>query len=33
VAPVDVFDEVASGNSQAYIAADYYWRGTHPGFA
>jgi TRAP-type mannitol/chloroaromatic compound transport system substrate-binding protein len=33
VAPFDVFDEVASGNSQAYIAADYYWRGTHPGFA
>jgi TRAP-type mannitol/chloroaromatic compound transport system substrate-binding protein len=33
VAPFDSFDEVASGNSQAYIAADYYWRGVHPGFA
>ena len=26
------FDEVASGNSQAYIAADYYWGGKHPAF-
>ena len=25
VGAFDVFDEVASGNSQAYIAADYYW--------
>jgi len=29
----DVFDEVASGNSNAYISADYYWKGKHPGFA
>lgn len=29
----DVFDEVASGNSQAYIAADYYWIGKHPAWA
>jgi TRAP-type mannitol/chloroaromatic compound transport system substrate-binding protein len=28
-----VFDEVAAGNSQAYIAADYYWIGKHPAFA
>lgn len=28
-----VFDEVASGNSQAYIGADYYWKGKHPGWA
>ncbi len=27
------FDEVASGNAQAYIAADYYWKGKHPGWA
>jgi len=33
VGAFDVFDEVASGNSQAYIAADYYWLGKHPGFA
>ena len=33
VGAFDVFDEVASGNSQAYIAADYYWKGKHPGFA
>jgi len=33
VGAFDVFDEVASGNSQAYIAADYYWVGKHPGFA
>ena len=25
VGAFDVFDEVAAGNSQAYIAADYYW--------
>ena len=25
VGAFDVFDEVASGNSQAYISADYYW--------
>jgi len=29
----DSFDEVASGNSQAYIAADYYWVGKDPAFA
>jgi TRAP-type mannitol/chloroaromatic compound transport system substrate-binding protein len=33
VGAFDSFDEVASGNSQAYIAADYYWAGKHPGFA
>jgi TRAP-type mannitol/chloroaromatic compound transport system substrate-binding protein len=33
VGAFDVFDEVASGNSNAYIAADYYWVGKHPGFA
>lgn len=33
VGAFDVFDEVASGNSQAYIAADYYWIGKHPAFA
>ena len=33
VGAFDSFDEVASGNSQAYIAADYYWVGKHPGFA
>ena len=33
VAAFDSFDEVASGNSQAYIAADYYWQGTHPAWA
>ncbi|MCP3969595.1 MAG: TRAP transporter substrate-binding protein [Rhodobacteraceae bacterium] len=32
VGAFDVFDEVAGGNSQAYIAADYYWGGKHPGF-
>src|SRR5665811_435603 len=31
VGAFDVFDEVAAGNSQAYIAADYYWKGKHPG--
>ncbi|MFV0475736.1 MAG: TRAP transporter substrate-binding protein [Pikeienuella sp.] len=30
VGAFDSFDEVASGNSQAYIAADYYWAGKHP---
>ena len=29
----DSFDEVASGNAQAYHAADYYWKGKHPGWA
>ncbi|KMW56247.1 TRAP transporter solute receptor, unknown substrate 6 [Candidatus Rhodobacter oscarellae] len=33
VGAFDVFDEVASGNSQAYVAADYYWIGKHPAFA
>lgn len=32
VGAFDSFDEVASGNSQAYVAADYYWGGKHPGF-
>ena len=32
VGAFDVFDEVASGNSQAYIGAEYYWAGKHPGF-
>lgn len=32
VGAFDVFDEVAGGNSQAYIGADYYWGGKHPGF-
>ena len=29
----DCFDEAASGNAQGYIAADYYWKGKHPGWA
>jgi TRAP-type mannitol/chloroaromatic compound transport system substrate-binding protein len=33
VGAFDVFDEVASGNSQAYNSADYYWKGKHPAFA
>ena len=33
VGALDVFDEVASGNSQAYIGADYYWTGKHPALA
>ncbi len=33
VGAFDSFDEVASGNAQAYIAADYYWKGVHPGWA
>ncbi|MDA8031710.1 MAG: TRAP transporter substrate-binding protein, partial [Alphaproteobacteria bacterium] len=33
VGAFDVFDEVASGNSQGYHAADYYATGKHPGFA
>jgi TRAP-type mannitol/chloroaromatic compound transport system substrate-binding protein len=33
VGAFDSFDEVASGNSQAYIGADYYWVGKHPAFA
>ena len=33
VGPFASLDDVASGNSQAYIAADYYWKGKHPGWA
>src|SRR6056297_623467 len=33
VGAFDSFDEVAAGHSQAYIGADYYWVGKHPGFA
>ncbi len=33
VKPFDSFDEVASGNAQIYHAADYYWKGKHPGWA
>jgi len=33
VGALDVFDEVASGNSQAYLGADYYWTGKHPALA
>jgi len=32
VGAFDSFDEVASGNAQGYIAADYYWKGKHPGW-
>ena len=32
VGAFDSFDEVASGNYTAYIAADYYWKGKHPAF-
>lgn len=33
VGAFDSFDTVANGDAQAYIAADYYWVGKHPGFA
>ncbi|MCH9673648.1 MAG: TRAP transporter substrate-binding protein [Gammaproteobacteria bacterium] len=33
VKPFDSFDEVASGNAQMYHAAEYYWKGKHPGFS
>ncbi len=33
VGAFDAFDEVANGNAQAYISADYYWKGKHPGWA
>ncbi|MCC0043316.1 MAG: TRAP transporter substrate-binding protein [Brucellaceae bacterium] len=33
VGAFDSFDEVASGNAQAYLAADYYWIGKHAGWA
>lgn len=32
VGAFDSFDEVASGNAQGYHAADYYWKGKHPGW-
>jgi len=32
VGAFDAFDEVVAGNSQAYISADYYWKGKHPGW-
>ncbi|MEM7071810.1 MAG: TRAP transporter substrate-binding protein [Pseudomonadota bacterium] len=32
VGAFDSFDEVASGNAQAYHGADYYWKGKHPGW-
>ena len=33
VGAFDSFDEVASGNADAYHAADYYWKGKHPAWA
>jgi len=33
VGAFDSFDEVASGNAQAYHGADYYWKGKHPAWA
>ncbi|MDA8869955.1 TRAP transporter substrate-binding protein [Rhizobiaceae bacterium] len=33
VGAFDSFDEVASGNAQAYMAADYYWKGKHAGWS
>ena len=33
VGAFDSFDHVASGEAQAYIAAEYYWKGKHSGFA
>lgn len=33
VGAFDSLDEVSGGNSQAYHAADYYWKGKHPGWA
>ena len=33
VGAFDAFDEVGSGNAQAYHSADYYWNGKHPGWA
>ncbi|MGD9866855.1 MAG: TRAP transporter substrate-binding protein [Hyphomicrobiales bacterium] len=33
VGAFDSFDAVASGNANAYVAADYYWKGKHPGWA
>lgn len=33
VGPFDVFDEVVSGNADAYVSGEYYWKGKHPAFA
>ena len=33
VGAFDAFDEVSSGNAQAYHGAEYYWKGKHPGWA
>lgn len=33
VGAFDSFDHVAGGDAQAYIGADYYWKGKHPGWA
>ncbi len=33
VGAFDSFDHVASGDAQAYIGADYYWKGKHPAWA
>ncbi len=33
VGAFDAFDEVASGNAQAYHGAEYYWKGKNPGLA
>jgi TRAP-type mannitol/chloroaromatic compound transport system substrate-binding protein len=33
VGAFDSFDEVANGNAQACIGADYYWKGKHPAWA
>ncbi len=33
VGAFDSFDEAASGNAQAYIGADYYWKGKHAGWS
>ncbi len=33
VGAFDSFDAVASGNAQAYHAADYYWKGKHPAWS
>ena len=33
VGAFDVFDEVAAGNSEAYVGTEYYWIGKHPAYA
>ncbi len=33
VGAFDSFDAAASGNAEAYIGVDYYWKGKHPGWA